>query len=529
MAGILDRDVCWNRVGERRSPWDFVVIGGGATGAAIALDAASRGFDVALFEQSDFGKGTSSRSTKLVHGGVRYLQQGNITLVRDALRERALLHENAPHLVHDQQFLVPCRSLGQRLFYGTGLKLYDLLAGRANLGASYSVSSARAASLIPNLRIDQLKGGVIYHDGQFDDSRLLINMLQTAAEHGACPLNYARVHGLQKSDAGVLSGVEVSDRETSTEHLVPARCVINATGPFCDSVRRMDDPHSKPILAASQGVHVVLPKRFLSGETAVIVPRTADGRVIFIIPWHQKVLVGTTDTPIDAIVLEPTAQAAEIDFLLSTAGEYLSTPPRRADVLSVFTGIRPLVRSEETARTAALSRDHVIRISDSGLVNITGGKWTTVRHMAEDCVNQAIAASGLEFRKSVTKSLRLHGATDRGEQEQPYTAAAEYGSDARRIEELAAQSPRWAETLCAELQIRGADVVWAVRHEMARTLDDVLARRTRALFLDSKAAVAVAPRVVALMAEELGWDAQQQQRELSAFQQIAAHYQLPPE
>ena len=408
-AGGMSRDDSIRRLRQRTTPWDIVVIGGGATGVGVALDAASRGLDVLLLEQSDFGKGTSSRSTKLVHGGVRYLRQGNITLVRDALRERTLLRNNAPHLVHDMPFLIPCRNLWQRFFYGVGLKVYDFLAVRNSFGRSHGVSSDAATKIVPGLRRERLSGGVVYHDGQFDDARLLLNMARTAHDHGACLLNYAAVTELIKSDVGKITAVTAVDQETAETFEISARCVINAAGPFCDSVRQLDDANCEKMIATSQGVHLVLPRSFLPGQTAMIVPKTSDGRVIFIIPWHDHAIVGTTDTPIPEATLEPSPKQDEIQFLLQTTAEYLATPPRIEDVLSVFTGIRPLVKGDKSARTASLSRDHVIRVSPAGLITITGGKWTTVRKMAEDCVDRAVKETGLAARECNTQSLKLHG------------------------------------------------------------------------------------------------------------------------
>lgn len=519
----LDRDISLHQIRHRTEAWDLVVIGGGATGIGIALDAASRGLATVLVEQSDFGKGTSSRSTKLVHGGVRYLQQGNITLVRDALRERTRLRNNAPHLVHDLPFLIPCRSWWQRFYYGVGLKLYDLLAVRNSFGRSHGVSSAEAVQRIATLGRAGLRGGVIYHDGQFDDARLLIEMARTATAQGACLVNYMSAASLTKDRAGRITGVVAKDHEWGEVFNLPGRCVVNAAGPFCDEVRRLDDPAAPPLVAPSQGVHVVLPRRFFPGDTAMIVPKTADGRVIFLIPWHGHVVVGTTDTPIAAAVLEPSAQADEIDFLLRTAAEYLDLQPTTADVLSVFTGIRPLVKGDPSARTASLSRDHTIRIAASGLITITGGKWTTVRKMAEDCVDRACAAAGLQCGPCRTQSLQLHGYTTTATDD----ARGYYGNDLAQIAELENEFPSLAEPLHGELPVRGSDVVWAARLEMARTVEDVLARRTRALFLNARAALAIAPRVAELLAVELEQDAAWQSEQVKKFSAVVQHY-LPP-
>lgn len=522
VAGLC-RKTSVGRLRDRTASWDIAIIGGGATGIGIALDAASRGLSVVLVEQDDFGKGTSSRSTKLVHGGVRYLEQGNLTLVRDALRERTLLRNNAPHLVHDMPFLIPCRSWWQRFYFGIGLKVYDFLAVRNSFGRSRGVSLDKAVTSIPTLKRSGLSGGVIYHDGQFDDTRLLINMARTASDHGACLVNYMPATSLTKDQNGRVIGLVVQDRESGEEISVSASSVINAGGPFCDAVRAMDDPEHTPMIAPSQGVHLVLPKSFFPGDMAMIVPKTSDGRVLFLIPWHDCVIVGTTDTAIAKATLDPSPQAAEIEFLLKTAGEYLDIQITVDDVVSVFTGIRPLVKGDRSSRTASLSRDHVIKIDESGLVTITGGKWTTVRKMAEDCIDHACRSAELDPGNCITKDLKLHGySTAFSDDPRAY-----YGSDLDGICQLESDRPELADPLDPSLSIRGSDVVWAVRNEMARTLEDVLGRRARSLFLNSRAAIRIAPVVAELMAAELHADAKWIDDQLQSFRSIAAAY-LPP-
>lgn len=519
----MNRDELLKQIRDRKDPFDIVVVGGGATGVGIAMDAATRGLSVLLLEQSDFGKGTSSRSTKLIHGGVRYLKQGNISLVRDSLRERARLMSNAPHLVHDLPFLVPCENLWQRFMYRVGFVFYDWLAGKSGFGRSHSVSQSESMDLVPTIKSERLhRGGVVYHDGQFDDTRLIIHMAMTAAEHGAMLLNYAEVTGLETDEEQRVCGVQFVDRETEQSHTVGARCVINATGPFCDSLRQMDDGSAEPIIAPSQGVHIVLAREFMPGETALIVPKTSDGRVLFLIPWHDHVVVGTTDTAISDTPLEPTAQGDEIKFLLETAADYLTKPPTRDDVLSVFVGIRPLVSVGKSVSTKSLSRDHTIEVSGSGLITITGGKWTTVRKMAEDGVDKAIQSAGLSPKEASTIRLPLHAATSGAG-----GALAVYGTDADEIQAIANQNPELAKPLHDAFPILAAEVVWSVRQEMARTVEDFLARRTRVLFLDVAAALAMAPEVARLMAGELGKDADWQQQQVNAFVNTARHFQLP--
>ncbi len=390
----MDRDSMLRRAVDRREPWDVVVIGGGATGAGVAVDAATRGYEVLLLERADFGSGTSSRSTKLVHGGVRYLRQGHISLVLEALRERERLLRNAPHIVHDLAFVLPCYRRRDVLLFGLGLKAYDLLAGRHHFGHSIIVSAKEVQRRLLTVRTDGLRGGVVYHDGQFDDTRLLIHLLMTAADHGACVLNYATVTGLTRGQNGVVDGVLVRDAERGAEFRAAARVVVNAAGPFCDEVRHMADPGAAPMLAASQGSHVVLDRAFLPADSALLIPETPDGRVLFAIPWHGHTLVGTTDIAIPSAPVEPRATAMEIDFILETAGRYLAKQPRREDVLSTFAGARPLVKAG-SGNTASLARDHALRVDTPGLVTITGGKWTTYRSMAEGCVDKAAAVARL--------------------------------------------------------------------------------------------------------------------------------------
>lgn len=514
----MNRGTILETISGRKEPWDIAIIGGGATGVGIAVDAASRGYSVVLLEQSDFGKGTSSRSTKLVHGGVRYLQQGNISLVMEALKERGILFQNAPHLVRNLPFVVPNYQWWEAPFYGIGLKVYDMLAGKYGFGRSRLLSRQEVLERIPTLEEEGLRGGVLYYDGQFDDSRLLIHLALTAAEHGACLLNYARVFRLKKGADGLTTGLEFRDEETGREYSLNARCVINATGPFSDELRKQDDPGAESMIAPSQGVHIVLDRSFLQGDTAIMVPHTRDGRVMFAIPWHGHAVVGTTDTPIPKATLEPRPLESEIDFVIDTAGAYLARRPGRKDILSVFTGIRPLVQAGRAATTATLSRDHTITISKSGLLTIAGGKWTTYRKMAEDCLEHAILLARLEERPCRTSSLCIHGATPRTG---PDSALTVYGSDQAALEQLAREEPALAQPLGSALPITGAQVVWAVRCEMARTVEDVLARRTRALFLNSRAALEMAPMVARMMMRELGRDDRWEKEQVEDFRQTA--------
>jgi glycerol-3-phosphate dehydrogenase len=511
------------RLGAHSEPWDILIIGGGATGVGVALDGASRGYDVLLLELSDFGKGTSSRSTKLVHGGVRYLEQGNISLVMEALKERGLLRQNAPHLVTDLGFVVPNYDWWEAPFYGLGLKVYNLLSGKYGFGSSRILSREETLQYLPTIKTEGLRGGVIYFDGQFDDTRLLIDLAQTAVDQGATLLNYVPVLALTKDEEGFLSGATARDLESGQEFTVAAKVVVNATGAFADSVRRLADPSAGNIIAPSQGIHLVFDRSFLPGNSAIMVPHTSDGRVMFAIPWHEHTLVGTTDTPIDAPVLEPIAFESEIEFILTTAARYLAKAPMRSDVLSVFAGIRPLVKAGSGSNTAALSRDHSIQIDKTGLLTIAGGKWTTYRRMAEDCVNQAAMLARLPEVPCVTQQLNIHGYH---RQAARFGDLSVYGSDALAVEELMRSDERLRSPLHPALPYTGAEVVWAARREMARTVEDVLARRTRALFLNAAAALASAPRVAELLARELGRDSVWEARQLEEFSAVAEGFRL---
>ena len=519
----MNRREIWTRIERRTTPWDVAIVGGGATGVGVAVDAASRGYDVVLLEQSDFGKGTSSRSTKLVHGGVRYLEQGNISLVMEALKERGILRQIAPHLVTNLAFVVPNYDWWESPFYGLGLKVYDVLAGKHGFGPSQILSREETLRRLPTIRTDGLRGGVVYYDGQFDDARLLINLVRTAVEQGGALINYVQVTGVTKGSDGFVDGLVARDLEDDREIRVPARVVINATGPFADGVRRLADPGIEAIIAPSQGVHLVFDQSFLPGDSAIMVPHTSDGRVMFAIPWHGHTLVGTTDTPIADPVIEPRALDEEIAFILETAGQYLHKAPARSDVLSVFAGIRPLVRSGDNRLTAALSRDHTIHIDPSGLLTTAGGKWTTYRRMAEDTMNQAADLARLPDRPCVTRTLNVHG---HDWQNARFGALGVYGSDAPAIQDLMQADPPLAERLHPALPYTGAEVVWATRMEMARSVEDVLARRCRALFLNARAAIAMAPAVATLMARELGQDDEWQQRQVAAFGAVARNYSL---
>ncbi len=518
----MNRERLFSQLSAHTGPFDIAIIGGGATGLGAAVDAASRGHSVVLIEQSDFAKGTSSRSTKLVHGGVRYLKQGNVSLVLEALRERGLLVRNAPHLVHSLPFVIPSYHWWEGPFYGIGMKVYDTLAGQLGLQPSRILSREEIVDLLPTLETDGLDGGVVYHDGQFDDARLAIHLARTAVNHWAIVLNHTRCCGLMKENGHVI-GVKAECVESGRQFEIRAKCVINATGVFVDAVRHMDDAKAEPIVAPSQGVHLVLPREFLPGDSAIMIPKTDDGRVLFAVPWHGRVIIGTTDTPVHHVSLEPRALPNEIAFLMKHAARYLTRHPLPSDVLSVYAGLRPLVAMKNEGTTAALSRDHTILVSDSGLITITGGKWTTYRRMAEDVVDHAEMVGGFGMRHCVTHTLMIHGSATVLD---PHDPLAVYGSDAAEIRAIAAKEPEWAGKVHPRLDLTCAEVIFHTRHELARTVEDVLSRRSRSLLLDAQASLSAAPRVAALMATELGWDSEKTWHEVDRFQKLACGYIL---
>jgi glycerol-3-phosphate dehydrogenase len=519
-----DRNNIVKSISGTEKIWDVIIVGGGATGLGTALDAASRGYQTLLLEQADFAKGTSSRSTKLVHGGVRYLAQGDIGLVREALYERGLLLKNAPHLVKNESFIIPNYEWWGGAFYTIGLMLYDMLAGKLGFGRAKHISKKEVINKLPTINQKGLYGGVLYHDGQFDDSRLAVNLAQTALEQGATILNYFRVASLIKNDQQKIAGVIASDVETGQTYKLKGKTVINATGVFVDDLLQMDKPGKKPLVKPSQGVHLVLDKSFMPGEDALMIPKTEDGRVLFAIPWHDKLVVGTTDTPLDEYSMEPRALEDEIDFIIRTAKKYLNKTPTRKDVLSVFAGLRPLAAPENgSSKTKEISRSHKLLVSESGLITITGGKWTTYRRMAEDTIDKAIEIGNLTPYPSTTKDLPIHGSRlNVNRKDHLYV----YGSDKEALLALINEYAGWDKKLHPDMPYIQAEVIWGVRHEMARNVEDILARRVRALFLNARAAIDMAPVVAGLIAKELDKDAAWEKDQVKAFTLLANGYLL---
>lgn len=515
-----------NQIKDKSILWDIIIVGGGATGLGIAVDAASRGYKTVLLEQDDFTKATSSRSTKLVHGGVRYLAQGDIALVIEALRERGIMKQNAPHLVKDQRFIIGNYKWWEKPFYTIGLTVYDILAGKRGLGRSLPMSKKAVLKEIPQIETKGLRGGVVYYDGQFDDSRMGINLMQTAIEQGSTVANYIKVTDLLKDEQGKIKGVKVFDILGEQEYTLNGKVVINATGIFVDNLMQIDEPHKDNIVRPSQGVHLVVDKSFLGGNSALMVPKTSDGRVLFGVPWHDKVVLGTTDTPLKEFTLEPQALEEEIEFILKTAGQYLAKQPEREDVLSVFAGLRPLAapkKGSDATKTKEISRSHRIEISDSGLVTITGGKWTTYRDMAEDVLNKATPIGKLDPKACKTRTLKIHGyKKDVDRSNFNYV----YGSDLDKILELQASKVEYAEKIHPKLDNTIAEVIWVTNNEMAMTVEDILSRRFRSLLLDAQASIEAAPKVASIMATEMGKDKQWEEQQVQQFVAVAKHYIL---
>lgn len=501
--------------------WDLAIIGGGSSGLGVALDALSRGLKVALFEKADFAKGTSSRSTKLIHGGVRYLAQGDILLVFEALKERGRLLQNAPHLAQEQPFIIPVYTFFDRLQYSIGLKIYDWMAGKLRIGKSRFLSKEDTINRLPMINQQGLKGGVVYHDGQFDDARLALNIAQTCDEMGGCLLNYTKVNKLTKDGRGHINGLIIQDVIEKKTFEIKAKAVVNATGVFSDKIMRMDEPGTPKMIQPSQGIHLVLDKSFLGGGDALMIPKTSDGRVLFAVPWHGKIVVGTTDTIREKPKLEPEALSKEIEFVLKTAGDYLTKKPTRKDVLAVFAGLRPLAAPKEgSTKTKEISRSHKVIISDSHLITLTGGKWTTFRKMGEDTVEAFYKMTGTKAAESKSAHIKIHGFTS----VLPKGHLSIYGKDAANILAINEEHQIFSNKLHPSYPYMESEVIWAVREEMAIKIEDVLSRRIRMLILDAKVAIQMAPRVAELMAEEMGKDQEWIRNELKDFNKLANKY-----
>ena len=498
--------------------WDVVIIGGGASGLGIALDASKRGYKTLLLEKYDFAKGTSSRSTKLIHGGVRYLQNGDITLVIESLKERGILKRNAPHLVQDLSFVIPTYDWWASPFYGIGMKIYDMMAGKLGLGKSEIISKEETEKLIPNISKKGLRGGVIYHDGQFDDSRMAITLALSADSKKTTLLNYCNVEGLIKKD-GEIMGLNFIDLINSKKYQIKSKVVINATGVFAEEIIRMDQPKIEKMIQPSQGVHIVLERRFLKSKHAILIPQTSDGRVLFAVPWKNYVVVGTTDTHIKKASEEPKALNEEIDFILKNAAKYMSVKPKRDDIKSVFAGLRPLAATSNKQSTKEVSRSHKIDISPSGLISVLGGKWTTYRKIAEDALNTAISINKLKKKKCKTERTKLFGFKRNVNWSDPMHV---YGSMKKKVESLGGVNDN--KSLSKKFYVSNNIIEWSIIHEMALTVEDILARRTRCVFLDSKESKRIAPVVAQKMADVLGEDDKWIDAELKKFNKLIKNY-----
>ena len=498
--------------------WDIVIIGGGASGLGVAVDASKRGYKTLLLEKHDFGKGTSSRSTKLIHGGVRYLQNGDITLVIESLKERGILKRNAPHLVQDLSFVIPTYDWWASPFYGIGMKIYDMMAGKLGLGKSVIISKGETEKLIPNVNKKGLRGGVIYHDGQFDDSRMAITLALSANSKKTALLNYCNVDGLIKNNNEII-GLSFTDSINSKKYQVKSKVVINATGVFAEEIIRMDQPQIEKMIQPSQGVHIVLEKKFLKSKHAILIPQTSDGRVLFAVPWKNYVVVGTTDTQIKNASEEPKPLKEEIDFILKNASKYMTIKPNKCDIKSVFAGLRPLAATSDKKSTKEVSRSHKIDISPSGLISVLGGKWTTYRKISEDAIDTAISIKKLKKKKCKTEKTKLFGYKKKVDFSDPMHV---YGSLKKKVESLGGKDDN--NSLSTKFYITNNIIEWSIIHEMALTLEDILARRTRCIFLDSNESKLIAPNVAKKMAEVLEKDQEWIDTELKNFNKLIKNY-----
>ena len=502
-----------NRITDSEDPFDVVVIGGGATGLGIAVDAASRGYSTVLLERDDFAKGTSSRSTKLAHGGVRYLAQGNIRLVMEALRERGLMRQNASVLIRDLPFIVPAYRWWEIPFYYIGLRLYDALSGKYSLGRSSFLSSSSVIKHLPGVRKKGLKGGIMYYDGQFDDSRMAISLAKTAEKNGAVVLNYAEVIQIKKDHNEDLFHLHFKDKITDQNVAVSARTVFNATGVYVDDILKLEHEQLSPMIAPSRGAHVVVPSHFLQSSTGLMIPKTPDGRVLFAIPWYNKTLIGTTDTPVKDAQWEPRPSEAEIQFILDTAAAYMTPSPEEKDIQSVFAGLRPLAApAGEEQESKEISRGHKVLVSPDGMITIIGGKWTTYRRMAEDAVDQAIKSGQLPSRECKTDTLSLWIS----ELDRKYGLAVQMKTELTKSTEGMKLAP--------ELPRTGEDVRYMIHEEFAMKIEDVLSRRVRLLILDAESAIRIAPKIAEILEKELGVENYNKQEDLDAFKLLAKNY-----
>lgn len=504
---------------KNQSDFDVIIIGGGATGLGCAIDSASRGYKTLLLEKYDFAKGTSSRATKLVHGGVRYLAQGNIRLVREALFERGRLLRNAPHVCKKLAFVMPTYHWYDKLYYGLGLWLYEFLSSKLSLGETKFLTKKKTLEYLPNINAKGLRGGVLYYDGQFDDSRLAVNLAQTAIEQQAIVINYLGVTNFIKEN-NLITGVITKDSFSGESYRLKAKAIINATGVFADELLTLAEGFTSKTIAPSQGVHLVVEKVFFAGDTALMMPNTEDGRVFFVIPWHDKLILGTTDTSVKKVDFEPLALDDEINFILHHFNKYSNSSITRENVKSVFVGLRPLVKVENEKSTAVMPRDHAIKVLSSGLIHIIGGKWTTYRNMAQHAIDIAQKNANLPIIKCKTKRLPIHGWTENN----IASHFSIYGSDSYKIIAMIKDTPDMAQIIHPLHPYTKAEVIWFIHNEMAQTVEDILARRIRLLFLDAQAAIECAPFVAKIMAKEINQNQHWEEVQVNQFVKLAKQY-----
>lgn len=499
--------------------FDVIVIGGGATGLGVAVEAITRGYSTLLLEAYDYGKGTSSKSTKLVHGGIRYLANFDFALVKEGLEERYYFLNNAPHLAKKQSYLIPFHNLFERFKYSVGIALYDAFAKDKKIGKSQFLSHDQLLSQAPQINPAGMSGGAIYYDGVFDDTRMLVTLLRTFEAQGGMVLNYHPVTDFLYQN-NKISGVKAFDSLQGRVLEFTAKTVINATGTLTDVLLNKAEPQqAHQTVSAAQGTHLVFDKAIFDSPHCLVIPETSDGRILFVLPWHDKIIVGTTDVAVDQPSIEPIAQSAEIDFILETLNRYTKAPVTKAQVKSVFCGQRPLVRDPTQKSTKKISRRHEILETDNGLISIVGGKWTIYRRMGEDTINYAVRKNYLPASQSVTRDFKLFGHTASIDQ----SHLAVYGSQAEKILAIQKQTGNF-DKIHPDLPYLQAEIIYQVREEQAKTVEDVLARRTRAVLLDAKAAKQAAPLVAKLMATELGHDEAWVAQQVESFERFVRAY-----
>lgn len=515
---------------KKNDTFDLLVIGGGATGSGIAVDAASRGMKVLLVEKNDFAEGTSSRSTKLIHGGVRYLEKAfkhldkeQYSFVKEGLYERGVILKNAPHLTNKIKFVTPLYKWIELPYVFAGLKLYDILSGKMRLGKSRLLLKKETLEKLPIVNNDGLKGGVLYYDGQFNDSRMAVMLVKTAVNYGATVLNHMEVTNLIKEN-NLISGVWLKDNISGETYTAKGIAVVNATGAYADFVRKMDSEEAEPVLKVSSGIHIVLDKKFAPTEYGMMIPETEDGRIIFVLPWEGHALVGTTDDP--AVIRDhPNVTENEIEYVLKQIGKYYKNPPEKKDILSAWSGIRPLVKDPDAKTTEEILRNHYIEVSKSKLVTITGGKWTSYRHMAEDVVDRVISEFSLKAGPCITPDLKIAGGENFNSEDykllqQKYKIDYDialhlhrsYGSLAEDVIGSTKKEKAF-ERLDSSHPYIEAEVYYCVKNEMAVHVVDFLIRRIPLGLLDIKAAKYASKRVLEIMRSILDWDAPRIQKE----------------